>query len=254
MKLLLSSKLITIIVAALAISLIAAVSVAWGLTVYPGGVTHVGDEEIATVVAKSGTMVGDQAVASLTAMLGASGPTVEATVDAATYWVIDPTTGKLVPAIDEGLDKLGYSIYLEPYPTVRPTLEPNDLGVDIVLPNKAGVHILNAKDAAMIIAGGAEGAGAEIGGGAEVAVGVIVTSWGNYVLVAEGEAENVANVAQQASAAIKTGIWKNVQVETCVAAEQSGKTVIVAVPNGTIGGWQSGDPYQKCPATPLTVE
>lgn len=248
------TKPVALIVAALALTLIVAVPVAWGLTVTPGGVTHVGDEAIAAIVADQGTLVATQAVSSLSHMLDTLKPTViDPTAAAAQYLTIDPITGRLVPGVQDGAGRLNYVIKLEPYPAVQPYVEDlNDIGVDITLPNHASIHILNGKDAAMLIAAAGTDTAGTIGSRAPESIGVIQTAVGDYVVIAMADADHVAAVSQAAATAIKDGSWANTQVETCVAVEQSGQKVIVAVPNGTIGGWQNTEPYKSCPAEPVT--
>lgn len=254
MKHFFKSRLVAGIIAATALSLIIAVPVAWSLTVTPGGVVHIGDEAISTLVADQGTLVATESVYSLNHMLATLQPTViDPAVAAAQSLTLDPVTGTLVPGVQRGANTLNYVVELTPYPTVIPYVDdPNNIGVDFTLPNHGSVHVLNAKDAAMIIQTAATDTGGNIASRAPAAIGIIQTSVGNYLVIAQADADHVAAVSQAAVTAIQTGSWNNTQAETCVAAEQGGHKVIIAVPNGTIGGWQNSEPYNSCPATPVT--
>lgn len=253
MRTLLKTKLLAVAFVATFVLLGSAAAVLADVSATPGGTVFISNDEIASIAANQGTLAASTAVTNLNDMLANLSPTVIQPADGGlTYLTLDPLTGTLIPDAQAGAGMLNYAVELYPYPALTPYLsDPNNIGVDVTLPNQARIHIYNAEDAAMMIEQGMTGTGQQIQDRAGPTIGIIQQSVGNYLVLSMGDATNVADVAQSAVKAIETGSWDNTHVETCVAASAGGKTVIIGVPPGTIGGWTPTQPYNQCPAQPV---
>ena len=253
MKTLLKTKLLAVAIVATFVLLGSATAVLANVSVTPGGTVYIGNDEIASTVASQGNLVASTAVTNLNDMLANLSPTVIQPAEGGlTYLTLDPVTGTLIPDAKAGAGMLNYAVELYPYPAVTPYLsDPNNIGVDVTLPNQARIHIYNAESAAMMIKQGVTDSGQQIQDRAGPTIGIIQQAVGNYLVLSMGDATNVADVAQSAVTAIQTGSWNNAHVETCVAATAEGKTLVIGVPPGTIGGWTPTQPYNQCPAQPV---
>ncbi len=253
MRTLLKTKLLAVAIVATFVLLGSVTAVLADVSATPGGTVYIGNDEIASIVANQGTLVAATAQYELTDMLANLNPVViKPAVGGLTYLTLDPVTGTLIPDAQAGAGMLNYTVELYPYPAVTPYLsDPNNIGVDVTLPNQARIHIYNAENAAMMVKQGVTDTGQQIQDRAGPTIGIIQQAVGNYLVLSMGDATNVADVAQSAVTAIQTGSWNNTHVETCVAASSEGKTVVIGVPPGTIGGWTPTQPYNQCPAQPV---
>lgn len=243
-----TKKLLALLSAAVAVSLALGVTIAWGITGTTGGTVRVGTEDITSLVTDQGQISAGDAVQSVRDLADSTTPVIMDRT-AGAYMEVDQTTGMLVSGATDAAAATQYSgIDLQPQPTVRPSINPNDTGVDIVTPNQARIHLTGGQDAAMIIRSTVDDATTNARQRGVSEIGVIQTMVDDTRVIVMDDAAKVVYSAQSATEAVRNGAGNTASVDTCVAADDSnGNRVVIGVPEGSLGS--SG----QCTGAPITI-